>query len=809
VTSDSREAGLSEGSTAPELLEGCRVVDFSTGLAGPYCTRLLAAAGAEVLKVEHGDGDPMRRWSPTGSVPAGEDSAMFQFLNEGKKGVQGHPDDPSIDGLISLADIVVESFVPAALDVASLRHRFPGLVVLSVTAFGRTGPWADRVASDFTADAEGGVLAVRGLPGGTPVRIGVRITEYIAGAYGAAAALAALRRARASGMGEHIDLSIAETANVSGTNLMPMRHEIQGRPPITEPARWVEVPGVEPTADGWVGITLMSRQQFDDFLVMIDRPDLVGNDDWAKLQYRFEHMDEWNKIVREWTCLHTTAEVLELASLLRIPWAPINDGRTAAEFEPFVARAAVGPCGDGSFVAPRPPIRIGGRRLALQGPAPSLGAPGTRVADRTVSARPVSANGAPGRPLRGLRVLDVTIWYAGPVVGQLFAALGAEVIHLESHVRLEGGRTTTGGYTGERWWEHGFLFHHANVGKRSLAVDLNREEGRAAVKRVIAGCDLVVENYSPRVFDNFGLGWEEIHRLNPQVSLVRLPAFGLDGPWRDRIGFGETMEQSTGLAWVTGFPDEPPLGPAGPCDPLTGGHGAVGALLGLDHRDRTGEGVLVEVAMAEAVLSCAAEPIVDYSAYGRLLQRDGNRSRLSAPQGLYRCRGFEQWLALTVAGDEQWMSLKEVMGRPSWADNQEYDHLAGRQAGHDAIDGHLAAWAAEQDLPRVVEALIARGVAAGAVADPRLGRLHPQFAARGLYEETDHPLAGRLAVGTIPFRFASIDRWWTAPAPTLGQHNADVLRDVAGLDGQTIRRLERDGVIGQVPVGIGSDAVVN
>jgi crotonobetainyl-CoA:carnitine CoA-transferase CaiB-like acyl-CoA transferase len=213
--------------------------------------------------------------------------------------------------------------------------------------------------------------------------------------------------------------------------------------------------------------------------------------------------------------------------------------------------------------------------------------------------------------------------------------------------------------------------------------------------------------------------------------------------------------------------------------------------------------------MAEAVLNSAAEPIVDYSAYGKLLQRDGNRTRLCAPQGLYRCRGFEQWLALSVAGDDQWNSLKEVMGHPSWADTRAFDHLGGRQAGHDTIDRHLAAWTAGQDVAGLVQALIARGIAAGTATDPRMGRLHPQFAARGLYEELEHPVAGRLAVGTIPFRFASIDRWWTAPAPTLGQHNTEVLRDVAGLDAAAIRQLDEDGVIGHLPVGIGSDAVIN
>jgi crotonobetainyl-CoA:carnitine CoA-transferase CaiB-like acyl-CoA transferase len=406
--------------------------------------------------------------------------------------------------------------------------------------------------------------------------------------------------------------------------------------------------------------------------------------------------------------------------------------------------------------------------------------------------------------LDGIRVVDATAWFAGPVTGQLLAALGAEVIHLESHVRLEGGRTVRGGVADDRWWERGFLFHQANTGKLSLAVDLTREEGRAAVRRVIAGCDLVVENFSPRVFDTFGLGWDELRALNPRVSLVRLPAFGLDGPWRDRVGFGETMEQCTGMAWVTGFPDAPPRQPAGPCDPLAGSHGAFGALLALEQRDRTGAGALIEVAMAETVLNAAAEPLVEYSAYGRLMERDGNRTGAAAPQGLYRCRGFENWLALTVTDDADWNALKAVLGDPAWADDPRYDELEGRRAGHDDIDRALAAWAAGQDLDDVVEELVARGVPAGRAVDPRLGYERPQFQARGVYEEVEHPVAGTVAVAAIPFRMTGVERWWARPAPMLGQHNHQVLRDIAGLDDEAIRALEDAGVIGTQPIGVGA-----
>lgn len=785
-------------------LAGLRVVDLSTDLAGPYCGRLLAAAGADVVKIDPPEGDPMRSWSASGAtLQSTQDSAMYRFLNSAKARLIGRLEDAEVERLLVNAAVVIESFVPAALDLDLWRERRPDLVILSITPFGRSGPWRDRAASDFTIDAEAGAIATLGRPEGSPVRVGVRITEYIAGVYGAVAVGAALRRARQSGAGEHIDLSITETANATATALAPIGHELAGRPEIDTPARWVEVPGVEPTADGMVGITLMSRQQFDDFLVMIDRADLLGNEDWPKLTYRSDHMDEWNAIVHAWTRKHTTAEILELASAFRIPSSPISDAESVTAFAPFVERGSIGAYDDGAFVGPLPPIRIDGGRLQLRGGSHRFdGSGGQSRSKFERDEKEPSAAGAVARPLEGLRVLDATGWFAGPVAGQLLAALGADVIHLESHVRLEGGRTVIRGSTDGAWWERGLLFHHANVGKRSLAVDLNQEAGRDVVRRVIAGCDVIVENYSPRVFENFGLGWEELHRLNPRVSLVRMPAFGLDSSWRDRPGFAETMEQCTGMAWLTGFTDQPPYQPAGPGDPLAGAHGAFGALLALARRDGTGEGSLVEVAMAEALLNAAAEPLVEFSAYGRKMDRNANRTSSAAPQGLYRCLGVEQWLALTVRSDADWQGLRAVMGDPDWASEPSLDTAQGRLAAHDRIDAELSAWAATQVLSEAVAALISVGISAGSLTDPRIGRLHPQFQARGFYEEVEHAEAGRLAIGTIPFRLSTVRRWWAHPAPLLGQHNREVLSDIAGLADEAIDRLESDGVIGRRPAGL-------
>ena len=407
-------------------------------------------------------------------------------------------------------------------------------------------------------------------------------------------------------------------------------------------------------------------------------------------------------------------------------------------------------------------------------------------------------------PFSGVRVLDLTCWWAGPAVTQLFAALGADVIHVESIQRVDGMRPAgTIPFAGrDRWWEYSSFFLDINVNKRGLTLNLDDPTGLVLAKRLVAWADLVVENYTPRVMDNFGLGWDTIHQINPRAVMVRMPAFGLDGPWRDRVGFAQTMEEMSGMAWVTGFTDGPPVLPRGPCDPLGGMHAAFAAQVGLAERDRSGEGVLVEAALIDSALNLAAEQVVEHSATGRLLARNGNRSPGAAPQGVYACAGVEQWLALSVADDAQWRGLRAALGEPAWATEGHLDHHDGRHQAADDVDRELSAWAAGRALDDAVEALIARGVPAAAVVDYRSVSSHPQMAARGFFESCTHPVVGEHRMFGLPLRYAGVERWIRTPAPTLGQHNVEILRDILGLDDAEIAQLVDSAVIGDRPLGL-------
>jgi crotonobetainyl-CoA:carnitine CoA-transferase CaiB-like acyl-CoA transferase len=778
-------------------LRGVRVVEWATEIAGPYCTKLFADLGAEVIKVESPDGDPFRRKM---FGDRSDTDALFKFLNAGKRSVVG-ASLPDVEALIVCADVFVDSLGPGALDREALLRRAPHLVIVALSAYGLTGPYRDRPSTEFTIQAESGTLALRGRPDQPPIQAGGRVFEWVMASYAAVGALGALRRVQLGGAGEIVDCSLLEACHLSASGFADVYHQLAGRPPLTVPARQVETPSIEPTADGWVGFNTNTRQQFESFLAMIGRLDLLDDDPaWALATTRWERREEWNRIGREWTTQRSTDEIVALASDLRIPVSPVNNGQTVLEHPQFAARGVWGTYVDGCFTHPLAPYRINGQRPAPTSGAPALGE-SSEVPEHTRIA--ATTDHAAGFPLDGVRILDATAWWAGPSSTHILAALGAEVIHLESTQHPDGARMAAAAFADQaQWWERSGMYLATNANKRGLTLDLASEKGREIFFRLVTCSDILVENFSPRVFDNFGITWETVSELNPRILMIRMPAFGLDGPWRNNVGFAQTMEQMTGMAWVTGHEYDQPRIPRGPCDPLAGMHSAFAMLAGLRQRDQTGRGSFIEVSMVEAALNAAAEQVVEFTAYGNLVSRQGNRSRDAAPQGLYECAGTERWLAISVATDEQWRLLKSALGNPDWADDPAFETHQGRAEAHDVIDKHLEQWAGRQDSSAAAELLIEYGVPAADLADARVGSMQPQLAARGFFESLDHPVVGRHHVPALPFKYRSVEKWYRSPAPTLGQHNATILGELLGLDAASMAALTEQGVIGTRPGGL-------
>jgi crotonobetainyl-CoA:carnitine CoA-transferase CaiB-like acyl-CoA transferase len=791
------------------LLRDLRVINASTGIAGGYCAKLFADAGADVIKAEDPGGDPLRRWRCGGGLPDDEDGALFEFLHLGQPGLVVHTGD-EFESILPGADVVITTPDGPAPAAGRLAAGHPGAVVVSISPFGLTGPYAGRPASELTIQAEGGGLAIRGEPGRPPVQAGGQVIHWVGGAYGAAAALAAARWAERTGAGTLLDVSLCEVANLTETNFFELFWTMGGRPDraTLPPPRVLESPSIEPTADGYVGFNTNGPDQFRSFLLLIDRPDLIETGEWSVPGARQARQEEWHRIVHGWTRARRTADIVARAVELRVPVAPVLNGRGVLDLDHALARGVFRDDPRGRFRMPRRPWTLDDQDPPALGPAPRLGADtGAVPPARGPNARRTPTAEAPEAPaagvLAGLKVLDLTTWWAGPSATSVLAALGADVIHLESASRMDGVRLVGATFADQpQWWERSPFFFQINTNKRDLTLDLTTEAGQALAVRLVQWADLLVENYTPRVVEKFGLDWESVHRANPRAVMVRMPAFGLAGPWRDRPGFAQNMEQCTGMAAITGWADEAPMIQRGPCDPNGGLHGAFAGLAALAERDRTGTGHLVEASLFETALNIAAEPIIEWSAYGNLLSRDGNRDPRFAPQGVYACAGPEAWLALSVTDDPQWAALCAVVGWDDLAGDPQLATLEGRRRAQDDLDQRLAAWAQGMDLTEAVAALVAAGVAAAPAIDPRVTSTQPQMAARGFFEEVDHPVAGRHLVPTMPFRMTGVDRWIRRPAPTLGQHNDEILRGVAECSDAELADLARDGVTGTRPRGM-------
>lgn len=789
-------------------LKKIRVVDFSNRIAGHYTSKMLVDAGAEVIKIEPQAGDALREREP-----------FFRYLNTGKKSIVGKIGETPVLELIASADLVIETFFPDSdelkqFNTLNLCNRFPSLVVLSISPYGRSGPYVNKVATEFTIQADSGSLSTRGRRDQPPVMAGGKITEYVSGTFAAVAALAAVMRAQKTGIGEYIDFSMLEVFNIAGTSYADMMSSLWGRPEVSGVMRNVEVPSIEPTKDGWVGFATNSFQQYSDFLVMIGRPDLLEQKDLANAQGRSKRMQEWNEIVHAWTRQHTTAEILEIAALLRIPVAPVNNGKTVFEQEQLISRKVFvenpkSTSTQKTFLQPRPPYLINGKTPFAFRPAPLLNEHKNKIEART-KITVNKTNTAPELPLKGIRVLDATAWWAGPSATQMLAHLGAEVLHLEAIQRPDGSRMMGGMHTHQKqWYEYSAMFLSANTNKLGLTLNLENIKGVELAKELIKHCDVFVENYSPRVIEKFGLDWQTVHAINNKCIMVRMPAFGLDGPWKNHVGFAQTMEQISGMAWLTGHPDDQPRIQRGPCDPMAGMNAAFATLVALNERDLPGKqstqlGSLIECSMVEGALNAAAEQIIEYSTYGNITQRMGNRCTDAAPQGLYHCanhdKKHEQWLALSIETDKQWQTLKKLLGTPAWSENPELTTLAGRQNHHDSIDRELQAHLADKSLTEILQAWTSDGIPVAPVTSSLVTWKHPQLVYRQFFEELAHPVVGKHLHVSAPFSFASLknhnQRWLRSPAPTVGQHNHVILSELLGLSDADIKTLEQAEVIG-------------
>ncbi|GAI01091.1 unnamed protein product, partial [marine sediment metagenome] len=308
--------------------------------------------------------------------------------------------------------------------------------------------------------------------------------------------------------------------------------------------------------------------------------------------------------------------------------------------------------------------------------------------------------------LHGIRILDFTWVLAGPYATRVLADFGAEVIKIQPLMPEAEDEFSRGYYN--TW----------NRNKLGITLNLSKPQGVALAKRLVTISDAVVENFTPRVMANWGLDYDSLKKLKPDLIMLSLSTMGNTGPWRDYAGFGPTIQAFSGITYLTSFPGEPPLGLGTSYADHIAGLVACLALLGaLEYRQRTGEGQYIDVSQVEAMASLLGDAILDYTVDGRQVEPVGNSSTEAAPHGVYRCRGDDRWCAIAVFTEDQWQGFKRALGNPPWAEARRFASLAGRLKNSEQLNRLVEDWTKEHTAEEAMALLQEQGVAAGVVQD--------------------------------------------------------------------------------------------
>jgi crotonobetainyl-CoA:carnitine CoA-transferase CaiB-like acyl-CoA transferase len=773
---------------------------------GELCGRLLADLGAEVLRVEPPSGARSRALPP---FHAGA-GLGFAFRNAGKRGatldLEAAGGRARLHELLAASDVLIESFAPAerarlGLEPGDLLARHPHLVFASLSNFGSRGPYRDWVATDDVLDAMGGMVFKAGIPSKPPLippaAIGVDVASFTA----AYAVLLALWQRRLSGTGQHVDFStllgISQTTDWSFCNASILRN---GNFPINEVRNGSgPVYTIYACKGGYVRLIVLSPRQWRAMWEWLGKPEAFSDPHWETFIGRLQNADVLTKLYEEHFANLSMEEVSEEAQRRGIVCTPVlrpDEVLSNAHLKARgtfvqlpVAAGVSGPFASGF-------LEVDGVRQGPSCGAPSPGADESGAFLAAAGNRPAPKPGAaaPAAPLAGVRVLDFGIGGVGVEAGRLLAEYGAEVIKVETRTYPDFMRTVTGGWTSPS-------FASSSRSKQSFGVNVKHPEGLAALRKLIAQADVIIENSATGTMDDMGVGWKTIQQLNPRAILVSSQLMGARGPWASWIGYGPSTQPVGGLVHLWNYDDqEAPAGSAAIFpDHLVGRICALGAMAALLRRERTGKGSLVEAAQIEAVTGMLGELLLKAGLAPGSVAPRGNKNERGAPWGAYPCEGTQQWIVITVRDDADWKGLCAALGDLEWARDARYDTAAGRLAARDALDAKLAEWTAAHPKRELAALLQRHGVPAGPVFTGTDMLDDPHYQAWGYAREVDVEGLGRFSIEGPCWSASAMADADVRPAPKLGEHTREIARRLLGMPDAEIERLVAAGALEDPP----------
>ena len=811
----------------PGALSGYRILDLCDA-PGVLCTKILADLGADVIKVEPPAGHATRYRGPFYQAQIDpEKSLFFWYFHANKRSITLDLATPTgqalLHRLLATADALVETFPPGYLDGLGLSFRhlralYPHLVMTSITGFGSTGPYSHYQAPDIVGLAMGGLAYLCGEPDGPPVPPGGLQGYHLAALNGAAGTLIALWHREATGQGQHVDVSMqAAVANTLETThqTYDFNREIRTRcGHRREGAAYIL-----PCQDGYVALLCAGQLGWRRLVAWLTAEGAVGalaDERLVDDVYRFEHDAEVHAALHAFFATKTKQQAYTEAQHYRVPLAPVQTARDLVESPQLQARQFFvdieHPELDTTLRYPGAPYVLSATPWQLRRRPPRLG---EHNAEIVASLPPLPALTHQGRgdipestphnrptpqgirALQGIRVLDFSWFGAAPIGTKILADHGAEVIRVESMarpdlLRLMGSshfRDYTPDINGS-----GF-FNDFNSSKYGITLNLNHPEGVAIAQRLVALSDVVIDSFTRRAMRKWGLYYDDLVQLKPDIIVVSAAQQGHTGPHADYLGFGYNLQALAGINHLTGYPDGYPLGTSVNYPdfvlPMFIASVIMSALL---YRRRTGVGQHIDLSQYQATASTLGPLLMDYMVNGRIATRTGGRSATAAPHGVYRCQGDDRWCVIAVCTENEWGALCRVMGYPDWTKEGRFQTMASRLQHVEALDALLHAWTMQHTPEHVMHLLQNAGVAAGVVQNAAdLLEHDPQLQHRGHYHLLHHPVTGPTLYMGSPFLLSATPAV-LRPAPCLGQHNTYVYGELLGMSAADMARYTAEGI---------------
>jgi crotonobetainyl-CoA:carnitine CoA-transferase CaiB-like acyl-CoA transferase len=777
------------------LLDGVFILDLTEEESG-FCAKLLADLGATVVKIENPKGDPSRT------------SLSFAYCNTNKLGVVLDLETPeakrTFRNLIQRSDVLIEALAPGRLETLQLnyprlRRINPGLIHISINGFGLSGPKHAYRSCDRVASAFGGQMFITGTPSGPPVPLFGRQSLYVASLFAANASLLGLRKRKLTGRGCSVDISVQEAV---ASTLDPVminyfcNSTIAGR---RSHRAQNDSFTILPCKDGHMLATILRNwESLLEWLIAEGKANDLTDAKWKRISYRETHLDYIVKILGQWTRSHTKQELFEFSQAIQFPWAPIELPAEVLKSPQLQARGFFAPIAisekNGGILGPGLPYKFSGFSPPAPKPAPRLGEHNLPLLEnpdashkksRTSQAKLSHHGVKTGNILKGIRIIDLTRMLSGPYATRILGDFGAEIIKVQSRLTAHGAERNDTPY-----------FRAWNRNKRSLCLNLSHPEARDIFLELAAVSDVVVENFSPRVLENWGLTYKRLKQINPKLIMASLSAAGQTGPWRNFVGYAPTFHALSGLISATSRASHAPilLGHAY-SDVITGLYAALAILASIEHREATGEGQYIDLSAYEALCTLLGPALMKAASAPIPRARARSGDDLSeAASSCYPCKGIDRWCVISITNDDEWQAFCRISGIPELASGR-FSSSAARRKRPRIIDALIARWTSSHKAETIVQRLQKAGIPAGVVQNAKDLAKDSHLAARRFFISLHSPEFGTsISDRSALWPWREKHSHWK-PAPQLGADNRYVLRNLLGYSEARFQSLIKNSIL--------------